>query len=69
MADPNRDLAKLAVIERHHRTGNVGLGFVQGLGIQKGAIASSVAREEYTLRTQRNTDQPRTRYSLLDLRI
>jgi len=36
------------VFERHHRTGNVGLGFVQGLGIQKGAIASSVAREEYT---------------------
>ncbi|MGH9911062.1 MAG: adenine deaminase C-terminal domain-containing protein [Nitrososphaeraceae archaeon] len=53
-------MAKLAVIERHHRTGNVGLGFVQGLGIQKGAIASSVAREEYTLRTQ---------YSLIDLRI
>ncbi|MPZ05993.1 MAG: adenine deaminase [Nitrososphaeraceae archaeon] len=49
IADPNRDLAKLAVIERHHRTGNVGLGFVQGLGIQKGAIASSVAHDSHNL--------------------
>jgi adenine deaminase len=49
IADPIRDLAKLAVIERHHRTGNVGLGFVQGLGLERGAIASSVAHDSHNL--------------------
>ena len=49
LADPQRDLAKLAVIERHHKTGNVGLGFVQGLGLQTGAIASSVAHDSHNL--------------------
>jgi adenine deaminase len=48
-ADSSRDLAKLAVIERHHETGNVGLGFVQGLGIQRGAIASSVSHDSHNL--------------------
>jgi adenine deaminase len=49
VADAQRDIAKLAVIERHHRTGNVGLGFVQGLGLQRGAIASSVAHDSHNL--------------------
>ena len=49
IADSQRDIAKLAVIERHHRTGNIGLGFVQGLGLQKGAIASSVAHDSHNL--------------------
>jgi adenine deaminase len=49
VADAQRDIAKLAVIERHHRTGNLGLGFVQGLGLQRGAIASSVAHDSHNL--------------------
>jgi adenine deaminase len=49
IADPDRDLAKLAVIERHHKTGNLGLGFVQGFGLKKGAIASSVAHDSHNL--------------------
>ena len=49
IADGSRDLAKLAVIERHHRTGNIGLGFVQGLGLERGAIASSVAHDSHNL--------------------
>jgi len=49
VADAQRDLAKLAVIIRHHRTGNIGLGFVQGLGLEKGAIASSVAHDSHNL--------------------
>jgi adenine deaminase len=49
VADEQRDLAKLAVIERHHMTGNVGLGFVQGLGINRGAMASSVAHDSHNL--------------------
>ncbi|MBE9472871.1 MAG: hypothetical protein IMY75_12270, partial [Chloroflexi bacterium] len=42
VADPARDLLKMAVIERHRGTGNVGLGFVRGLGLKRGAIAGSV---------------------------
>ena len=49
IADPGRDIAKLAVIERHHGTGNLGLGFVQGLGLKTGAIASSVAHDSHNL--------------------
>jgi adenine deaminase len=49
VADDQRNIAKLAVFERHHRTGNVGLGFVHGLGLEKGAIASSVAHDSHNL--------------------
>ena len=49
VADAQKDIAKLAVIERHNRTGNVGLGFVQGLGLKMGAIASSVAHDSHNL--------------------
>ncbi len=45
VADVGRDLVKLAVVERHHNTGNVGLGFVQGLGLKRGAIAGSVGHD------------------------
>ncbi|MGD8902071.1 MAG: adenine deaminase [Anaerolineae bacterium] len=49
VSDPARDLLKIAVIERHHRTGNVGLGLVQGVGLKRGAIASSVAHDSHNL--------------------
>ncbi len=49
VADPARDLAKLAVIERHHATGNVGLGFVQGLRLEAGAIAGTVSHDSHNL--------------------
>jgi adenine deaminase len=49
VADPQRDLAKLAVFERHHATGNVGLGFVTGLGLGRGAMACSVAHDSHNL--------------------
>jgi adenine deaminase len=49
MADPRRDILKIAVIERHLATGNVGLGFVKGLGLQKGAIASTVAHDHHNI--------------------
>ncbi|MGM9987940.1 MAG: adenine deaminase [Bacillaceae bacterium] len=41
------DLAYLAVIERHHGTGNIGLGIVKGLGLTSGAIASTVAHDSH----------------------
>ncbi len=49
VADPERDLLKIAVVERHHRTGNVGLGFVRGFGLRRGAIASSVAHDAHNI--------------------
>ena len=47
--DQTQGIAKLAVIERHHETGNVGVGFVEGLGLKKGAIASTVAHDSHNL--------------------
>ncbi len=48
-ADPHRDLLKLAVVERHHGTGNLGLGLVRGFGLQKGALAASVAHDSHNI--------------------
>jgi adenine deaminase len=48
-ADPERDLAKIAVIERHLGTGRVGLGFIHGLGLRRGAIASTVAHDAHNV--------------------
>ncbi len=48
-ADPARDLAKLAVIERHHGTGRIGLGLVRGFGLRRGAFASTVAHDAHNL--------------------
>jgi adenine deaminase len=49
LADPDRDLLKIAVIERHLGTGRVGLGLVRGFGLRSGAIASTVAHDAHNL--------------------
>ncbi len=49
LPDPDRELAKLAVVERHKSSGNVGLGFIKGLPIQKGALASTVGHDAHNL--------------------
>jgi adenine deaminase len=49
VADAGRDLAKIAVIERHLGTGRVGLGFVRGFGLERGAIASTVAHDAHNV--------------------
>lgn len=49
VADPSRDISKLAVVERHRASGNVGLGFVRGIGLQAGALASSVAHDSHNI--------------------
>jgi len=49
VADPGRDIAKIAVNERHLATGNTGLGLVKGLGLKSGAIASTVAHDSHNL--------------------
>ena len=47
--DTQRDILKLAVIERHLNTGHKGLGFISGIGLRKGAIASSVSHDSHNL--------------------
>ncbi|MGA9159826.1 MAG: adenine deaminase [Actinomycetota bacterium] len=49
VADPERDLAKVAVIERHRNTGRIGLGFVRGFGMRRGALATSLAHDAHNL--------------------
>jgi adenine deaminase len=49
VADADRDLAKIAVIERHLGTGRIGLGFVRGSGLQRGALASTVAHDAHNI--------------------
>ena len=49
VADLERDMLKIAVIERHRGTGNVGLGFVRGLGLKRGALAGSVGHDAHNL--------------------
>ncbi len=49
VAEPARDLLKIAVIERHRSTGAVGKGFVRGLGLARGALASTVAHDHHNL--------------------
>ena len=48
-ADPARDIMKACVFERHHRTGNVGKGFISGFGIKDGALAQTVAHDAHNL--------------------
>lgn len=48
-ADPDRGLAKVAVIERHRNTGRIGLGFVHGFGMRRGALATSLAHDAHNL--------------------
>jgi adenine deaminase len=49
VADPDRDLAKIAVIERHLGTGRVGVGFVRGFGLRAGALASTIAHDAHNI--------------------
>jgi adenine deaminase len=49
IADPARDLAKIAVVERHLGTGRIGLGFVRGFGLERGALASTVAHDAHNV--------------------
>ena len=49
VADPARDLAKIAVVERHHASGRIGRGFVRGFGLREGAFASTVSHDAHNL--------------------
>ena len=49
VADPGRDLLKMAVVDRHRGSGQTGLGFVRGVGLRRGAIAGTVAHDHHNL--------------------
>jgi adenine deaminase len=57
VASAERDLAKIAVVERHLATGRIGIGFVSGSGLQRGALASSVAHDAHNLVVVGMTDR------------
>ena len=47
--DPAQPIAKIVVLERHHNTGKIGLGLLKDYGIQRGAIALSVAHDSHNI--------------------
>ena len=55
--DLDKDVLKMAVVERHMATGNVGLGLVKGFGLQAGAIATSVAHDSHNIVVVGVTDE------------
>lgn len=57
LPDLAQDVIKVAVIERHKNTGTIGLGFVRGFGITKGAIASTVSHDAHNLLVIGVTDE------------
>lgn len=56
VADPSRDILKMVVVERHRATGNVGVGFVRGFKLKRGAIASTVAHDAHNVVAAGATD-------------
>jgi adenine deaminase len=49
VANPEQDVLKLAVVERYGRNGNIGIAFVRGFGLKRGALASSVAHDHHNI--------------------
>jgi adenine deaminase len=49
IADVERDILKLVVMERHNATGNIGIGFVRGFNLKRGALASTVAHDAHNI--------------------
>jgi adenine deaminase len=49
MPDIGRDILRLAVVERHRATGNIGLGLVMGFGLKRGALASSITHDSHNI--------------------
>ena len=48
-SSPDRDILKVCVVERYRSTGNVGVGFVRGFGLKRGALASSIAHDSHNI--------------------
>ena len=56
-ADPEHDLLKICVLERHGRNGNIGRGFVRGFGFRRGALASSVGHDSHNICVVGSSDE------------
>ena len=56
VSDTGRDILKMAVVERHHGTGNIGRALVQGFGLAFGALATSVAHDSHNIAVVGVTD-------------
>jgi adenine deaminase len=57
VSDPKQDILKMAVVERHKATGNIGLGLVQGFGLQGGSLATSVTHDSHNIAAVGVTDE------------
>jgi adenine deaminase len=49
VADPERDILKMIVVERHRGSGRQGVGFIKGFGLKRGAIAGTIAHDHHNL--------------------
>jgi adenine deaminase len=47
--DLEKDILKIAVVERHRNTGHIGIGYLQGYGLQHGAVATSVSHDSHNI--------------------
>ena len=56
VADVTRDIVKLAVVDRYTGEARTGLGFVTGMGLKRGAVASSVAHDSHNIIVAGATD-------------
>ncbi|MFL6526474.1 MAG: adenine deaminase, partial [Chthoniobacterales bacterium] len=56
VSDTERDILKLVVVERHHASGNIGVGFVRGFGLKAGALGSTVAHDAHNVVVVGTTD-------------
>ena len=57
VSDTQRDILKAAVLERHHNTGHIGLGFAYGFGLKRGAIATTVGHDSHNLSVVGTNDE------------
>ena len=56
-ADPEQDILKIAVIERHKNTHHIGLGYIEGYGLKRGAVATSISHDSHNIIVVGATDE------------
>ena len=56
-ADPDQDILKIAVIERHKNTHHIGLGYIKGYGLKRGAVATSISHDSHNIIVVGATDE------------
>ena len=56
-ADPEQDILKIAVIERHKNTHHIGLGYIKGYGLKRGAVATSISHDSHNIIVVGTTDE------------